>query len=93
MAQNSGGKGPDDYLLKPIVGGRWTLVKFRWGRNFTGDVSVAERDKDAMERIFPIQQICVPDMAARYYNMKKRGKVPTMGASEFLAKYEEVDDD
>jgi len=33
---NSGGFGPDDYLLKPIKGGRWTKVIFRWGRNFTG---------------------------------------------------------
>lgn len=32
--QNSGGMGPDDYLLRPIGTRQWVKVIFRFGRNF-----------------------------------------------------------
>jgi len=90
IALNSGGFGPDDYLLKPIKGGRWTLVIFRWGRNWTGDKEAANSDRDAMKKVFPLQQICIPDNARRFARMKERGNVPTMNATEFLARHELV---
>ena len=90
---NSGGIGPDDYLFKPIRGGRSTLVVFRWGRNFTGDVAEAEADREAAKTIHKFnQQICVPDMARRYQLMRaKHGDdIPTMSGIEFLARYGEA---
>jgi len=86
---NCGGTGPDDYLLKPIKGGRWTLITFRWGRNWTGDNEAAQADRDAMKKIFPVQQICVPDNAKRLAKMKASSNVPTMHASEFWQKYKD----
>lgn len=91
---NSGGIGPDDYLLKPIKGGRWTLVIIRAGRHWQGKEVRREKaramydaDMAAMKAMFPIQQICVPDMARRLARMKKRGDVPTMSMAEFYQKY------
>lgn len=97
---NSGGQGPDDYLLKPVEGGRWTYVIFRWGRNFRwspeGNIEDTETaqanvkaDKAALDKIMPIKQICVPDNATRYRKMKERGSVPTMSAAEFWEKYKD----
>jgi len=97
---NSGGSGPDDYLLKPIEGGRWTYVIFRFGRNFRwsqdGRIENLKEaqangaaDKEVMDHIFPIKQICVPDNAARYRRMKERGSVPTMNATEFWERYKD----
>lgn len=94
VALNSGGQGPDDFMLKPVQGGRWTLVIFRWGRNWQGrKVGLetarceAEADKEAMKKIFPVQQVCVPDNARRYRRMRDRGIVPTLSATEFWEKY------
>ena len=94
---NSGGRGPDDYLIKPVVGGRWTLVIFRWGRNWQGKElgiedarAAADSDRAAMEAIFPLQRVCIPDNAARLTTMRKRGHVPTMNATEFLDKYKHL---
>lgn len=85
---NSGGRGPDDYLIKPIKGGRWTLVVFKYGRNFTGDKAQAEAELEAAKVIHKLnQQICVLDMARRHQLMKARGDVPTMSGTEFLTKY------
>lgn len=85
---NSGGQGPDDYLLKPIKGGRWTCVIFRWGRNWTGSKEAADNDKAAMEKIMPVLQWeCVPDNWERWQEMKRKGPVPTMNATEFLERY------
>lgn len=96
---NSGGRGPDDYLLKPIKWGRWTLVIFRFGRNFqqrAGGLGSrqAQDDQRAMEYIFPIQEICVPDNWERYTRMLRKlregkGGLPQMGAAEFWAKYKD----
>lgn len=36
--QNSGGMGPDDYLLRPIGTRQWVKVIFRFGRNFGAEV-------------------------------------------------------
>ena len=80
---NSGGTGPDDYLLKPVKGGRWTLVIIR--ADATREMYKA--DMAAMKAMFPIEQICVPDMARQLARMKKRGDVPTMSMSEFYQKY------
>ena len=90
IALNSGGMGPDNYLIKPVKGGWWTLVIFRWGRNWTGDNEIAERDREAMKEMFPLEQVCVPDNAKQYWGMKQKGNVPSMGASDFLDKYREV---
>ena len=94
VALNSGGMGPDDCLLKSIQGGKWTLVVFRWGRNWRGrEIGIeaaqheARVDKEAAEKIFPVQQICVPDNARRLWKMRNRGNVPTMSATEFWEKY------
>lgn len=85
---NSGGRGPDDYLLKPIKGGRWTLVVFRWGRNFTGDKAEAATDLEAAKTIHRLnQQVCVPEMARRYQLMQTKGSIPTMSGVEFLERY------
>lgn len=87
---NSGGRGPDDYLLKPIKGGRWTLVIFRFGRNFQeGERGSrnAEEDQEAMKRIFPVQQVCVPDCWERYMRMREKGNLPQMGGAGFWARY------
>ena len=92
---NSGGQGPDDYLLKPVKGGRWTLVIFRWGRNWTGrEVGkdeanrLAQLDHEAMKEILSsCERLCVPDMGGRYQRMRKQDKVTPMPATEFLIKY------
>lgn len=96
VALNSGGTGPDDYLLKPIQGGRWTLVVFRWGRNWRGrEVGLAtarreaETDKEAMKKIFPARHVCVSDNARRLRKMRDRGNVPRMSGTEFWAAYGE----
>lgn len=99
VVQNSGGSDPDDYLIKLVSGGRWTLVLFRWGHHFGQDGFGGDKvgleqakvsmlaDKEAMKEIFPLRQICTSDNARRLAMMKKRGVVPTMFASDFLEKY------
>jgi len=85
---NSGGRGPDDYLLKPIKGGRWTLVIFQYGRNSTGDKANSYAELEAAKVIHKLnQQICVPDMARRYQLMRAKGNVPTMSGVGFLERY------
>lgn len=37
--QNSGGMGPDDYLLRPIGSRQWTKVIFRFGRHFGAEIA------------------------------------------------------
>lgn len=97
---NSGGQGPDDYLLKPLQGGLWTLVIFRFGRNFrwspegqVEDLKVAqangEADREALNLILPVQRVCVPDNARRFQRMKERGSYPVMSATEFVEKYKD----
>lgn len=87
--QNSGGMGPDDYLLKPVKGGRWYKVIFRWGRHWTGQKKAAVEDREAMKNIFPIQRICVSDMAQRAQRMEREGKLVTLTAAEFWEKYKD----
>lgn len=93
---HSGGTGPDDWLIKPIAGGRWTLVLFRWGRNWTGrEVGkdeanrLAEADREAMIAMYHagISRVCVGDLAQRLARMHRRGPVPTVGAAEFWQKH------
>jgi len=95
---NSGGQGPDDWLIKPIEGGRWTLVVFRWGRNWAGRqvglgkaAEFAKSDKVAMIAMYAvgIDRVCVGDLARRFQQMKKRGVVPKMCATEFWQKYQD----
>lgn len=84
---NSGGSGPDDYLMKPIKGGRWCRVIARWGRHFTnkGD---SVKDGDAMQKVLhATRQICVGDNARQWDRGK--GHIPTLCWSDFLAKYSE----
>lgn len=96
VALNSGGQGPDDFLLKPLHGGRWTLVIFHWGRNWRGrEIGMdaarqeGEADQAAMKKVFPVQQVCVPDNARRLRKMRDRGSVPRMSGVEFWDKYGE----
>ena len=97
---HSGGMGPDDYLLKPIKGGRWHVVKFRWGRNFLGRQigvkaarRIAEADRAAMTEIFPIEQICVSDVQRLLERLERENAygVPDIGAAEFWEKYQDCD--
>jgi hypothetical protein len=86
---NSGGQGPDDYMLKPTKGGRWTRVIFRWGRHWTGDKVAMESDRTAMEKILPVPHMCVQDCRAWYEWHKSRGSLVTMNATEFWEKYKD----
>ena len=86
--QNSGGFGPDDYLLKPIKGGRWTRVNFLYGRNSTGDRDIAIAERFALNDIFPIMQYCVSDNAQRWERGKDR--IPVMSGTEFWEKYKDA---
>lgn len=47
---NSGGSGPDDYLLRPIDTRQWTKVIFRWGRNYGRAVRNGQVVHDAVVR-------------------------------------------
>lgn len=91
---NSGGFGPDDWLLKTVEGGRWTLVIFRWGRHWRGreigeDAAdrLSETDREALLAILHagVERVCVGDLAQR---LEKMRNVPTLGAAEFWRKYE-----
>lgn len=107
---NSGGQGPDDYLLKPVVGGHWVKVIFRFGRNFGVTIEdgrivkpkepirpgtpaslasqlVAAEDRRAMDRIFPVEQVCVPDNARRAAKLANSNRLVTMAAYDFIQKY------
>lgn len=91
VALNSGGYGPDDYLIRSVHprNSRWTLVIFRWGRNWTGCKEAAESDRTAMKEILSrTEQTCVSDNARQFAKMKERGNVPTMDGSAFWAKYD-----
>ena len=83
---NSGGSGPDDYLIKPVKGGRWHRVIARYGRHFTGSKEAVAQDQAAMKKVLRVtKQICTGDNARRW----QRGKdyIPTLCWSGFLAKY------
>jgi hypothetical protein len=93
VALNSGGFGPDDYLLKRVgERGGWVLVQFRWGRHFQGKElgleaarRVAELDEKAMRVIFPLaRQVCVGDCARRLEKMWKAGRAKRMWAADFV---------
>ncbi len=47
---NSGGQGPDDYLLRPIGKRQWVKVIFRWGRNYGIEMRNDQMVKDALVR-------------------------------------------
>ncbi len=47
---NSGGSGPDDYLLRPIGKRQWIKVIFRWGRNYGRQIRNGQMVKDALVR-------------------------------------------
>ena len=82
---NSGGMGPDDYLIKPAKGGRWVRVIFRWGRNYDGVPEHAEADKLAAKSIFPLVHVATGDNAKRWAGGK--GTIQTMNAEEFVSKH------
>lgn len=86
---NSGGRGPDDYVLKPIEGGQWHVVIFRWGRNWTGSKEAVDSDKEAMDKIFPVVQIHTAANATVYGRLKKSGRLEkmTISATDFWEKY------
>lgn len=80
---NSGGTGPDDYLVKPIHGGRWTRVIVRSGRNFTGDREAAASDRAAWATILPLEHVCTSDNWRRWN--ASAGRIPTMNATDYAA--------
>lgn len=47
---NSGGSGPDDYLLRPIGKRQWIKVIFRWGRNYGRQIRNGQVVHDALVR-------------------------------------------
>lgn len=84
---NSGGSGPDDYLIRKNPRGKWTRVIFRWGRNgklATNPKADYESDHAAMEWIFKdMDKVCVPDQYARFRKLEQSGRLVTMNATEF----------
>ena len=90
---NSGGTGPDDYLLKPIRGGRWHRVICRYGRHYQNDQDAAEADRKAFENIMRagVEHMAVGDNAIRWRKMLDgdvaRTDVLTVNASEFWETY------
>lgn len=84
---NSGGFGPDDLMIKPIEGGRWVLVIFRWGRHFTGNKADAESDRAARKSIGQIQPVHTAANYERWRKARERGTLVTMNATEFWQKY------
>jgi len=81
---NSGGLGPDDYLLKAVDGGRWVRVIRRSGRHFDGDRQHALDDHGAWAQIAQRirERVCTSDNAKRYNATKT--KIQTIDASAFL---------
>lgn len=70
---NSGGTGPDDYLLRPIGKSKWVLVICRWGRNFgwgneryNVNVSIAavHKDPDALAIVDEATKASLSDRVA-----------------------------
>ncbi len=99
--QNSGGTGPDDYLLRKIGTSRWYEVQCRWGRHFTWKYGEdrtglqrardnADSDKAALDRVMrQTRRICVGDNATRYYRLREKGKAPEiLSFAEFAERFE-----
>jgi hypothetical protein len=60
---NSGGTGPDDYLIKPEKGGRWHLVKFGFGRHYKAGGPDPVQEKARMAEILRrTRLICIPEV-------------------------------
>lgn len=88
MALNSGGMGPDDYMLRKQDTRRWYFVVFEFGRNFTGDREVAIKEFAALKWLLKNHKHrCVPDNAKRYSIQKAKGTLITMSGREFARKY------
>lgn len=81
---NSGGTGPDDYLVRKIGTKKWVLVIMRFGRNFTGDREAAQLDYSLLKDFFPLRHISVPENYERYHRLKAAGKLVMVSLAEFL---------
>ena len=83
---NSGGTGPDDYVIRQKGERKWTYLVFRCGRNFwlSGyDVKLADKDRRAMKWLLPqIERKCTSDCYAIYHRMLN-GHIEKVGASDF----------
>lgn len=83
--------GPDDFLIKPIKGGRWHRVIARYGRHFTGSKEAVTQDLDAMSKVLRTNKRIHTGANARRWD-KGKDYIPTLCWSDFLAKYTKEND-
>jgi hypothetical protein len=80
---NSGGSGPDDYLIRALPSGRYVKVIFRCGRHWTNKVDF-ESDKASLSWVLrQCERTAVSDNANRAARLIKAGKLVTKSFTEF----------
>ena len=80
---NSGGSGPDDYLIRALPSGKWIKVIWRYGRHSTNQADY-ESDKLCIAWVLgQCERTAVSDNANRAARLIKSGKLVTKSFTEF----------
>lgn len=85
---NSGGAGPDDYLIKPERGGRWHLVKFGFGRHYEKDGPDPLQELETLRAIMRrMRHISIPEIRDVINRRGGLSAFPEVNGQGFIEKH------